>query len=387
MAKAKKNQMRSCLWLIPLCSAYVAWGMVNDLSFHSRQFMMAHKPQVLSKRIDDSTRQVASGFKKEPAIRYMPLNPENYSKITGTWQVYNFINTRDEDEAMNVKVKLELIGNGQIKLDNDEQQIFWISFYSEQETIAIFKKLKNGFEILEARKINEEKSRVAVAVGKYKENKTSKTSVQEEKKGLILSDVELVLEKALLPSVTNVILEGDAISGKATIRDGVLQYVDVRVSANGQSYSIEIPFAEINDGGQFTADLEGQSVSGILTNNGQSAFRVRFATGPMAGAILNFITQSEFEKQQDLREDMSQTPAVENVVEDRVDNAQEMVRAKIEEQEQAAEQRELQNTKIESAPPVEEVTTETVTPEEMAEKIQASGFDFGAKTARDIASK
>ena len=53
--------------------------------------------------------------------------------------------------------------------------------------------------------------------------------------------MELVLEKALLPSVTNVILEGDAVLGKATIREGVLQYVDVRVSANGQTYSIEIP--------------------------------------------------------------------------------------------------------------------------------------------------
>ncbi|OFZ14177.1 MAG: hypothetical protein A2X86_04815 [Bdellovibrionales bacterium GWA2_49_15] len=383
MAKAKKNQMRSLLWLLPLCSAYVAWGMVNDLDFHSRHFMQSNKPLTISKRIDDSVRQVASGHKKEPAIRYMPLNPQNYSKITGTWQIYNFINTRDEDEAVDIKVKLELIGNGQIKLDNDEQQIFWISFYSEQETIAIFKKLRNGFEILEARKIHEGKVTVAAV-----KSEDQQQASPQEKKGLILNDVELVLEKALLPSVTNVILEGDAVSGKATIREGVLQYVDVRVSANGQSYSIEIPFAEINDGGQFTADLEGQSVSGILTNNGQNAFRIRFATGPMAGAILNFITQGEFEKQQDLRENAPQPQATENVADDRVDNAQEMVRAKVEEQERAAEERESQNTKIEAAPAQpDEVTTETVTPEEMAEKIQASGFDFGVKAARDIASK
>ena len=198
--------------------------------------------------------------------------------------------------------------------------------------------------------------------------------------------MELVLEKALLPSVTNVILEGDAVSGKATLREGVLQYVDVRVSANGQTYSIEIPFAEINDGGQFTADLEGQSVSGILTNNGQSAFRIRFATGPMAGAILNFITQSEFERLQDLRENTEQPGTAENVVEDRMDNAQDLVRVKMEEQERAAEERESQNTKVETAP-IEEATTETVTPEEMAERIQASGFDFGTKSARDISSK
>ncbi|MEK6625083.1 MAG: hypothetical protein AABY86_08950 [Bdellovibrionota bacterium] len=386
MAKAKKNQLRSLLWLLPLCSAYVAWGMVNDLNFHSRQFMTGQKPLTLAKRIDDSTRQVASGHKKEPAIRYMPLNSENYGKITGTWQVYNFINTRDEDEAVDIRVKLELIGNGKVELDNDEQQIFWISFYSEQETIAIFKKLKNGFEILEAKKVHAGKANTTIAAVKPEAKQKQKTPEQQDKKGLILSDVELVLEKALLPSVTNVILEGDAVLGKATIREGVLQYVDVRVSANGQTYSIEIPFAEINDGGQFTADLEGQSVSGILTNNGQSAFRIRFATGPMAGAILSFITQSEFERLQDLRENTEQPTAPENVVEDRMDNAQDLVRVKMEEQERAAEERESQNTKVETAP-IEEATTETVTPEEMAEKIQASGFDFGAKSARDIASK
>ncbi len=384
MLKAKKNKMRSLLWLVPLCSVYVAWGVVNDLGFHSRQFMDGHNKQVvLSKRIDDSTRQVASGNKKSPAVRYMPVNPENYNKITGAWQVYNFINTRDEDEAMDVRVKLELIGNGQVKLDNDEEQIFWISFYSEQDTIAIFKKVKNGFEILEARKIHDRKLGSSAGLASHTDAKNKAQAGSADKKGLILTDVELVLEKAMLPAVTNVILEGQAINGRATIREGVLQHVDVRVSANGQNYSIEIPFAEINDGGQFSADLEGESVSGILTNNGQTAFRIRFATGPMAGAILNFITQEEFDKQQDLREDAPQPIPNENMGEDRAANAQEMVRAKIEQQEQAVEERESKN-KVEA--PAEEMTTETITPEEMAEKIQASGFDFGQKAARTLAS-
>jgi len=392
----KKNYLRMALcWTAGLSFAVASLGTIHDIKFHSTAFMDS-LPQlpVTKRRLDDSNRILASDQKSGPSILYFPLNKSNYERIKGKWKIYNFIDHKDHDNPIDVQASLELIGNGQVKLDEDSEQLFWISFLSEENTIAIFKRYKDGFEILEAKKIITDgivanSDKVKAKLG----DKTKSTTSN----GIVMSEVDLVLEKALLPNVTNAVLEGSAISGSASIKEGALQNLHVSIQVNGQSFNCDVDFAEINDGGQFSSESNNEAITGILTNNGQHGFRIRFATGPMNGAILNFISQTEFDKQQELsefRDQPAQANVESQVVEqpsttNRLANVEEMVKQKTEEQDGAQAERNAANEQV--ADP----NVENISPEEMAAKIQESGFEFDnngqqnneESTVRDIASK
>jgi hypothetical protein len=47
------------------------------------------------------------------------------------------------------------------------------------------------------------------------------------------------------------------------------------------------------------ADVDGEEVSGVVFNNGKDGYRLSFVTGPLAGAMLNFLTAGELERVQD----------------------------------------------------------------------------------------
>jgi uncharacterized protein with HEPN domain len=220
---------------------------------------------------------------------FLPMNEENIKKINTSWEISRIVDSSEkvvfdkfqnqEDSKKSIKVKMELIGNGIVRLDKDNEQVYRVSILTDFGTIAIFKKMGNGYEIIEAKK-----------VVKVVENKID---IQEE-------ETDLVLERALNQAKGNKILTGADVSGQMTLNKGTISNFSVTLhNQNGEEQSVEIDSADIMDGGAFKADVSGEEISGVLFNNGKEGFRVSFVTGPMAGAMLNFVTKSQYEEIQE----------------------------------------------------------------------------------------
>ena len=99
----------------------------------------------------------------------------------------------------------------------------------------------------------------------------------------------------------------------------------------------------------------GEIVHGIITNNGQDAYRVRFATGPLQGAMLNFLSYEQLEIMQEREEEAKF-------------KAEEAQALKEEQADEAAPM-------LETQPVVEQDVVENR--EDTVTLFEKSGFDFG----------
>jgi len=292
-------------------------------------------------------RNVASDSKV--AQMYLPINEENIKKINNVWEITRIVDEDSkvafdkfqnfEDAKKSIKIKMELIGNGLVRIDGDNEQVYRVSLLTDFGTIAIFKKMEKGFEILEAKRV---------------------VKNSEMKNDLVVNtDVELVLERALNQAKSNKVLVGDSVSGQMTLTQNNISGFSVELrNENGESQMVEIDSADILDGGSFKADFNGEEISGVLFNNGKDGYRVTFVTGPLAGAMLNFVTRENFEniQEKDLissRDQMDQGSEVEQKVE--------------ESQAQVIEERKLA---------AENTNPEVLTAEEVKESAQLNGFSF-----------
>ncbi len=290
--------IRKSLSLISMSTFIIVSGYIHDQNFHSTSFVTETTSSVIygnkSRRLDDnSNRDVASGNTEKLSIIYFPVDELNKSIIRGNWNIFNYISVDDIEEKMDVKVKMRLIGNSTVIIDEDQDQIFRISFMPTNNMIALVKKMEEGFEIIEAEKIIEKKV-IKKKLNKIKKVKTvtKESKGPNTKKGIRLYDADLVLENVLFPKKSREILRGDSIRGSLSLLDGEIQSLEVEVNyEDGESDYLEIPFADINDGGQFQVETDEGIVSGIITNNGKKSYRVRVATGKMKGAILNFVIE------------------------------------------------------------------------------------------------
>lgn len=219
------------------------------------------------------------------AQAYVPMNEFNIKRVNTNWEVIRIIgsdevvafdkNQNPEDAKKSIRVKMELIGTSMVRIDNDNDQVYRISMLTEFGTIALFKKMGNGFEIIEAK---------VIASAKKEELAVSE-------------DVELVLERALNQSKSPKILTGSDASGSMTLSKKSIEGLTVELrNANGEVQHVEIATADLMDGGSFKADIEGEEVSGVVFNNGKDGYRLSFVTGPLAGAMLNFVTQEQMNK-------------------------------------------------------------------------------------------
>lgn len=294
--------------LIGLGSVMVFAGVVSDMRLHSDIFMDNLKIESATEtgRIN-TTRFVASANEEQlPAVQYLPFNQMNQDLINGQWEIRRIVDASGktifdkigqyEDRDKSIVVNFGLIGTSTIMVDEDYSQIFRISLMTEFGTIALFKDMGNGFEILEAKKIVKKNEAAVVKVEKTEEKVEAKIT------GLRLEgNQDLVLERALHPSKTSQLLNGSSVRGNVSLIDGNIENLNIALYyEQGQKDEFEIAFAEINDGGMFEAMIEDETVHGIITNNGEGVFRIRFATGRLQGAMLNFVTE---EKLSDLTED------------------------------------------------------------------------------------
>ncbi len=246
--------------------------------------------EIVEKNYLPVERSVASENINKVAIMWLPVNEDNSSKINTVWEITRIVGSDElvifdklvnsKDAKKSLKIKIELIKNGVVKINNDDGQIYNVSLMSDFGTIALYKKMNNGFEIVEARKVLSSNSSLVVS-----------------------EEVELILERALNQTKSNKVLEGGDVTGQVTLSAKKLTGLSVELkNTNSEIQNIEISSAELLDGGTFKAEVNGEDVSGIVLNNGKDGYRISFVTGPIAGSMLNFVTKEQLVKLEENQE-------------------------------------------------------------------------------------
>ncbi|MCK6594234.1 MAG: hypothetical protein L6Q33_03470 [Bacteriovoracaceae bacterium] len=232
---------------------------------------------------------------------YVAMNEMNQRRINGEWEIVRHV--KDSEVVFDaskgegsIKAKLELINVSTVKVGNDNEQIFQVSIL-EGKKIALFKRLGNSYEILEARKIE---LKVEAQVSNDQE-------------------VEMVLERAILQENPGQVLKDSEIQGSVTLKNKELHNLSVSIQTiAGVERNISINFAEIGDAGAFTVDVDGDDVSGMFFNNGNDGYRLSFVNGPLAGAQLNFMTEDKVEARKEQEEQAKYEQSFEEIEETKV---------------------------------------------------------------------
>jgi hypothetical protein len=382
--------MKSLLTLKTLTGFLTASSMVvgikavQDSNFNSNSFMNKNKVESVQ-RLDDQSvvRYVASTSAARPAVQYLPKNVINSSLIDGEWEVRRIQNENNEVvfEASSseeyVPMEFSLIGTSLVRVGDEEPMDFRVSYLDESgRTIAVFRQYGKGYEILEA---------VRVVKKEVVENTIASVEQEVEEEeinstGVVIEDVQdLVLERALHPTKDPNILIGEVVSGSVVIDSTMIEELNVVVGV-GKNYEQSLSFlagAEIKAGGQFSAETNDGEVTGIITNNGKDGYRIRFATGPLQGAMLNFVTEEKFEQMAEQEEEarLAREEAQEltadqiEVVEDQYDAQASRSAAAVEGDQNIYE---VSEEEIEE----EEEIIEPETEEEFARITKEVGFDF-----------
>lgn len=208
-------------------------------------------------------------------------------KIDGDWEVTRIVgadevvtydkNNNPEDAGKKIIVPMKLVRTSEVMVNNDKGLVYKISLLSDFGTIAIYKVINGGVEILEAKKVKAAKTEAAVS-----------------------DEVELVLERALNQAKSTKILTGTEATGEVTLTKTSIEGLTVSLTnTNGEVQNIEISSAQLMDGGSFKADVGDEEVAGVVFNNGKDGYRMSFVTGPLAGAMLNFVTKEALAEMQD----------------------------------------------------------------------------------------
>lgn len=331
-------------------SSIVIAGTIKDMQAHSKKLSTAQVEE--DSLLAD--RSVASLEVSKVAQMNLPMSAENIKKINTNWEIARIVDAdktvafdklqNPEDAKKSIKIKMELIGNGIVRLNNDNQQVYRVSILSDFGTIAIYKKLGNGFEILEAKKLQ---------------------PIQEQKALVVSEEVDLVLERALNQTKSNKVLVGDNVSGRVTITNKILNSLSVELkNENGETQSIEIDTADLMDGGTFKAEVNGEEVSGVIFNNGKDGYRMSFVTGPLAGAMLNFVTKEQFDKIQEQEEEANRNAVQKDFADETVQEIQAAQAPALEERKEVA-------NNVENQEPVQILSTD-----EVKQTAQENGFAF-----------
>ncbi|OUR92897.1 hypothetical protein A9Q84_20510 [Halobacteriovorax marinus] len=293
-------------------SVIVGVKAVNDANFNSNEFMNEAQVQVV-KRLDDQqvVRHVASAAAARPAVQYLPLNTINSQIIDGEWEIRRIQDENNEvvfevgrDEEID-NMEFKLIGTSLVKIGDEEPMDFRISYLDESgKTIALFRQFGKGYEIIEAVRRNK------VEVNQVANDSEISEVVEEEVQsstGVVVEGVQdLILERALHPTKDPNILRGEEIiTGTVVVSSEKIEEFDVVIGI-GKNYEMPLAFidgGEIKAGGQFSAQTEAGEVTGLITNNGKDGYRIRFATGPLQGAVLNFVTEEKLEQMNEQEEE------------------------------------------------------------------------------------
>lgn len=279
-------------------------GTIKDIN--SRTVNRAHAEQVEMAPIERNLASEEQTATQRIAVMKVEMNEA--FKIDGEWEVIRIVGSDEtvtydkvnnpEDAHKKIIVPMKLIRTSEVMVNKDRGLVYKISLLSDFGTIAIYKTINGGQEILEAKRVPKVKEEVVVES----------------------EEIELVLERALNQSKSTKILTGPEIAGEMTLTKGSIEGLTVSLTnTNGEVQNIEIASAQLMDGGSFKADVGDEEVAGVVFNNGKDGYRLSFVTGPLAGAMLNFVTKealSEMEnKTNEINEDyvMRDEPSIESM--------------------------------------------------------------------------
>jgi hypothetical protein len=292
-------------------SSIVLAGTIKDIRSHAvKKAEIDNTEEVLPVE-----RSVASEAVSKVAQIYLPKNAANEQKINTVWEISRIVGADEKvsydkfanpaDAKRSIKINFELVGTSLVKVNNDSKLVYSVSLLSDFGTIALFKKIGNGFEILEAKRVG---------------------TAPVNNNLVVTEETELVLERALNQAKSTKVLTGNDVSGQVTLASKSITGLEVELrNENGETQNIQIDHADLLDGGSFKADVNGEEVSGVVFNNGKDGYRISFVTGPIAGAMLNFTTKEQAEKIQETERDQVEAQeaapevqaATEKVIEER----------------------------------------------------------------------
>lgn len=266
-----------CVSLVAVAETYY------DQKFYTADFLNEVEEVNLDLPPLKEKRIVASEVKKKlPLIQEVPMNLK--SLIDGKWEITRVIDEEGNTAFSSTKsrekvtVSMELVDVSVVRIDSDLDQTFLVSLFTREGTLALFKEFGDGFEIVEARRIKEEKKAVEEAIVEEAKEEKSKYDIEED----------LFLVSGLDPQKNRNVLRGEALEGYAYLKNGelILENIKLHLGTNNQTETFSTE-ARIQNHGTFN---DGRGTQGIITNVTKDEIKVRFSTGPLTGAMLNFVT-------------------------------------------------------------------------------------------------
>ena len=275
-----------------------------DKKFYTANFM----DKVEEVRIDIEPsmekRVVASKEKDLPLIHRVEM--KNRALVDGNWmitRVSQFFDDSEkvvfdkfnklEDRDAEVVVDFKMLETSTVRINEDVQQTYRISLLTENGTIALFKEFGEGYEVVEARRVKEEV--------KAQSNDTEER-IQAEKKNKFDIRDDLFLVSAVDPKRDKNLLKGEKVEGYAYLKNGelILEGVQLHIGTQNQTESLSTEM-RVKNHGTFN-DQNGSQ--GIITLTSKEEIKVRFSTGPLAGALLNF---ASYEKKEEIERKYSES--------------------------------------------------------------------------------
>jgi|GEM_PF-2116384 len=259
-----------------------------DRKFYTADFMDEVNEVNLSIPAPAEKRIVASEAKKLPLIQNVSLVRK--SEIDGKWQITRVLNEKgnviydvfnnSKDSSNYVEVNFELINLSTIQIDQDIEQTYRISLLTAQGTIGLFKEFGDGYEVVEARKVSD--------VKKGNKELSKGQEVEDTKKPKYDIQDDLFLVSGLDPKKNRNVLRGNDVEGYAYLKNGelILENISLHMGTKNQTESFSTE-ARIMGHGTFN---DGRGSQGIITNISNNEIKVRLSTGPLSGAMLNFVT-------------------------------------------------------------------------------------------------
>jgi len=310
--------MKKLIILPILIVSFVAFAeSVYDQDFYASDFMnevAEVEIEIDVPAVETAVRAVAQ--KRLPGVQRVSLSEK--SLINGNWEVVRVLDkdlkpvydkrANFEDKRSEIIVKLDLIKMSTVRINDSSDQTYSISLFNKKGTIALFKPFEGGYEILEARRVSQ-KEKVSSKIIVDKRSKIEKRFERNQ---------ELTLVSALHPTKNKDILKGSKVSGSLYLMGDQVSFDGVTLETGKDDFEALSFQAEI-DGNTGHLNYENK-IQGIVSVVGNKEVKVRFSTGPLAGAMLSFMVPS----------------AIDNVEKEEL---QEEVAAVEEEQEQTLEER------------------------------------------------
>ncbi|MBC99642.1 MAG: hypothetical protein CME63_17995 [Halobacteriovoraceae bacterium] len=273
-----------------------------DKKFYTASFM----DQVDEVRIDinagEEKRVVASKQKDLPLIHKIEM--KNNALVNGDWmitRVSQFFEDKEEvvfdkfnkveDKDAEVVVDFRMIDTSMVRINDDLEQTYMVSLLTENGTIALFKEFGEGYEVVEARRVTKEEKKREEVQARIEDEKKNKFDIRDD----------LYLVSAVDPKRNKDLLKGRTVEGFAYLKNGelILEGVQLHLGTQNQTESLSTEM-RVKAHGTFNDENGNQ---GIITITSKEEIKVRFSTGVLAGALLNFAT---YDKKQEIERKFQQ---------------------------------------------------------------------------------